>query len=89
MCDWLASDPVAPVVKSVGELLSPHVTWTLHDPSFAPGSVNEPRSKLFAAPSSEDWLFGGETAGGTFATTILNVCVSLPPSLSVIFSVTV
>src|SRR5438046_1455730 len=54
-----------------------------------PGSVNEPRLKLWFSHSVEDWLAGAMTVGGTFATVAVKLFESYPPSLSVAVMVTV
>src|SRR5919204_714655 len=68
--------------------LSPQFTSTVHGLS-APGSVNEPRSKLLLWPSSALWSAAAVTLGGTLW--IVTECVySLtPPSLSRILPLTV
>ena len=67
VCDADPSEPVE-VASAGSELeLSPQSTCTFHGLS-GPGSLNEPRSKLFDEPSSEDWSLGAVTVGGTFFT---------------------
>ena len=50
-----ASEPSAPceLVLNASVCPSPQSTLTCHGASPAPGSLNEPRSKLCEAPSSE------------------------------------
>src|SRR5205085_2206215 len=67
---------------------SPQFTSTAHGASLAPGSVNEPRSKLAELPSSEDWFAAAVTAGGTLWTSTLKVLLSVPPSLALTMTVT-
>src|SRR5437763_510406 len=62
---------------------------TFHGLSFAPGSLNEPRSKLFAEPSSAVWSDAAVTTGGRFFTTTAVVYSLKPPSLSMIRPLTV
>src|SRR5918911_1633189 len=79
--------PGALIVK-LSECPSPQFTSTVHGLS-APGSVNEPRSKLCALPSLELWSADAVTLGGTLW--IVTECVYSvsPPSLSRILPLTV
>src|SRR5881397_1562397 len=79
--------PGAAIVK-LSLWLSPQFTSTVHGLS-APGSVNEPRSKLCDAPSFELWSAAAVTDGGTLW--IVTECVYSvkPPSLSRILPLTV
>src|SRR5207248_9532554 len=67
---------------------SPQSTSTDHGPSFAPGSLNEPRLKLCDAPSFELWSAAAWTTGFTLFTVTLAVYSLTPPSLSLIFPFT-
>ena len=86
---WLCepSEPVAVFEKVVCGEPSPQSTSTDHGLS-APGSLNEPRSKLCAAPSSELWFAAAVTDGGTLFTITFVVYSVAPPSLSMIRPVT-
>src|ERR687884_451847 len=67
---------------------SPQLTSTVHGLS-APGSVNEPRSKLCAAPSLEPWSAAAVTDGGTLWIVTPALSSLPPPSLSRILPFTV
>src|ERR1051326_1316484 len=89
MCAYVwfcaAIAPWLDVVNEVCEVLSPQSTSTVHGASFAPWSLNEPRSKLVEVPSSAVWFAGELTSGATLATVTIDTCwefESLPPSLS-------
>src|SRR5437762_3846973 len=83
--------PVELVVKVVGVVRSPQSTDTVQSAS-EPGSVKEPSPKECASPSSENWLAGGLTVGGTLAMATIwtaSESVSLAPSESVTLMATV
>src|ERR671929_1415059 len=67
---------------------SPQFTSTVHGLS-APGSVNEPRLKLWLEPSSELWSAAAVTDGGTLWIVTLALYSLTPPSLSRILPLTV
>src|SRR5213080_4498017 len=67
---------------------SPQSTSTVHGLS-APGSVNEPRSKLFDEPSFELWSAAAVTLGGTLWIVTFALYSLTPPSLSRILPFTV
>ena len=61
---------------------SPQSTSTAHGLSLAPGSLNEPRVKLWGTVAFVDWLAGAVTVGGTLLTVTARESSSEPPSPS-------
>src|SRR5229473_3344582 len=89
MCDFEGSDPVVVLLNVVCPVASPQLTSTAHGLSLTPGSVNEPRLKLWLSPSFEDWFAGAVTVGATLLIVTDAVYSVVPPSLSRIFPFTV
>src|SRR5207245_2135358 len=88
---WLcaARAPCELALKVVCVEPSPQLTSTAHGLSRRPGSAMEPSVEFWALPSKPLWSLAAVTVGATFATVTVKDFVSVPPSLSVTFTLTV